>query len=87
MRRCSSSDEATSHLDAESEALIQAALARVLRGRTVLIIAHRLQLAYTADQIVVMQQGRAVETGTHHDLLAREGVYRQLVASDEGDAA
>jgi len=58
-------DEVTSHLDAESEALIQDALDRLLRDRTVLIIAHRLKLIYTADQVVVMQQGRAIETGTH----------------------
>jgi ATP-binding cassette, subfamily C, bacterial CydD len=79
-------DEATSHLDAASEALLQDALDRLLRGRTVLIIAHRLQLAYTADQVVVLQQGRAVETGQHAALLAQHGLYRQLVASYEGGA-
>jgi ATP-binding cassette subfamily C protein CydD len=78
-------DEATSHLDAASETLIQDALDRLLRGRTVLIIVHRLKLVYTADQVVVMQQGRAIETGTHAALLAQDGVYRQLVASYEGD--
>jgi len=77
-------DEATSHLDAESEALVQDALARLLRGRTALIITHRLKLAYTADQVVVMQQGRAVETGKHATLVAENGAYRQLVASYEG---
>jgi ATP-binding cassette, subfamily C, bacterial CydD len=77
-------DEATSHLDAESEALICDALDRLRRGRTVLIIAHRLTLAYTADQVVVMQQGRAVEAGTHRSLLEQGGAYRQLVASYEG---
>jgi ATP-binding cassette subfamily C protein CydD len=77
-------DEATSHLDAESEALVQDALDRLLRGRTALIIAHRLKLAYTADQVVVMQQGRAVETGKHATLVAENGAYRQLVASYEG---
>jgi ATP-binding cassette subfamily C protein CydD len=76
-------DEATSHLDAENEALIQDALTRLLQGRTVLIIAHRLKLIYTVNQVVVMQQGRAVETGQHADLLAQNGVYRQLVASYE----
>jgi ATP-binding cassette subfamily C protein CydD len=79
-------DEATSHLDAESEALIQDALDRLLRGRTVLIIAHRLKLIYTADQVVVMQQGHAIETGKHTTLLAQNGAYRQLVASYEGGA-
>ena len=77
-------DEATSHLDAESEALIQDALDRLLRDRTVLIIAHRLKLVYNADQVVVMQQGRAIETGKHDALLAQNGAYRQLVASYEG---
>ncbi len=77
-------DEATSHLDAESEALLQDALDRLLRGRTALIIAHRLKLVYTADQVVVMQQGRVVETGKHATLLAKNGAYRQLVASYEG---
>jgi len=79
-------DEATSHLDADSEALIQDALDRLLPGRTVLIIAHRLKLIYTADQVVVMQQGRAIEKGQHADLLAQNGVYRRLVASYDGGA-
>jgi ATP-binding cassette subfamily C protein CydD len=79
-------DEATSHLDSESEALIQDALDRLLQGRTVLIIAHRLKLIYAADQVVVMQQGRAIEWGKHAELLAQDGPYRQLVASYEGGA-
>jgi len=79
-------DEATSHLDAVSEALIEDALDRLLRDRTVLIIAHRLKLIYTADQVVVLQQGRAIESGRHAVLLAQNGVYRQLVASYEGSA-
>ena len=79
-------DEATSQLDAESEALIQDALRRLRHGRTVLIIAHRLKLAYAADQIIVMERGRAIETGDHHTLLAQAGVYRQLVARYEGGA-
>jgi ATP-binding cassette subfamily C protein CydD len=77
-------DEATSQLDAESEASIQDALDRLLRGRTVLIIAHRLKLVYTAERVIVMQQGRAIEAGTPAVLLAQNGVYRRLVASDEG---
>jgi ATP-binding cassette subfamily C protein CydD len=76
-------DEATSHLDAESEELIHDALDRLLRHRTVLIIAHRLKLVYSADQVVVMQQGHAVETGRHDTLLAQNGAYRQLVTSYE----
>jgi ABC-type multidrug transport system fused ATPase/permease subunit len=77
-------DEATSHLDAESEALLQAVLDRLLVGRTVLIIAHRLKLVYTADRVAVIRQGRVVETGTHTALMAETGAYWQLVASYEG---
>jgi ABC-type transport system involved in cytochrome bd biosynthesis fused ATPase/permease subunit len=79
-------DEATSHLDSESEAMVQEALHRLLRGRTVLIVAHRLKLVYTADLVVVMRQGRVVETGTHQALLATGGEYRHLVASYQGNA-
>ena len=78
-------DEATVHLDAASEALIQEALARLLHGRTVLIIAHRLNLAYRADQVVVLDQGRAVEAGSHSDLLASGGMYRRLVTTNKAD--
>jgi ATP-binding cassette, subfamily C, bacterial CydD len=78
-------DEATASLDDRSEALIQGALARLTAGRTVLIIAHRLALAYAADQIVVMDAGRAVETGSHEGLLAQGGLYRQLVESYAND--
>ena len=77
-------DEATAHLDARSEALVQESLAQLMRGRTVLIIAHRLKLAYAADQIVVMDAGRAVEEGDHQTLLRRGGLYGQLVASYQG---
>ena len=76
-------DEATASLDAGSEALIRDALARLTAGRTVLIIAHRLALAYAANQIVVMDAGRAVETGSHAALLAQDGLYRRLVATYE----
>jgi ABC-type multidrug transport system fused ATPase/permease subunit len=73
-------DEATANLDAHSEALIRDALARLVAGRTVLLIAHRLELAYSADQIIVMDAGRAVETGTHAALLAQDSLYARLVA-------
>ncbi|MCU0503652.1 MAG: hypothetical protein MUC51_18180, partial [Anaerolineae bacterium] len=78
-------DVATASLDIRSEALIRDALARLMAGRTVLIIAHRLALAYTADRIVVMDAGRAVETGSHEGLLAQGGLYRQLVESYTND--
>ncbi len=71
-------DEATSHLDSENEALVQAALARALQGRTALVIAHRLSTIVAADQILVIDQGRVAERGTHDELLAAGGVYAEL---------
>jgi len=71
-------DEATSHLDSESEALIQEALKRVMAGRTSIVIAHRLSTILAADQILVMDRGKIVERGTHHELLSLNGLYTQL---------
>jgi ABC-type multidrug transport system fused ATPase/permease subunit len=71
-------DEATSHLDSESEQLVQQALERVAQGRTVFIIAHRLSSVWRADKIVVIEDGRLLELGNHEDLLASKGVYRRL---------
>jgi ATP-binding cassette subfamily B protein len=71
-------DEATSQLDSQSEALIQAALERVMRGRTSLVIAHRLSTILAADLILVLDGGRLVEQGAHAELLAQGGLYSQL---------
>ncbi|MEW5956811.1 MAG: thiol reductant ABC exporter subunit CydD [Chloroflexota bacterium] len=72
-------DEATANLDPETEAQIQTAIEQLLAGRTALIIAHRLSTVQTADQILVLNQGRVVETGTHRTLLSQQGLYHRLV--------
>jgi ATP-binding cassette, subfamily B, bacterial len=73
-------DEATSALDAESERMVQAALETAMRDRTTLVIAHRLATVLRADRIVVLDQGRIVDIGTHADLVARGGLYARLAA-------
>jgi ATP-binding cassette subfamily B protein len=79
-------DEATSALDAESERAVQVALARLAKGRTTLVVAHRLATVRAADRIVVMEAGRIVATGTHEALLAEGGLYARLAALQFADA-
>jgi ATP-binding cassette subfamily B protein len=72
-------DEATSALDAESEHLVKEALERLMRGRTTLIIAHRLSTVMSADRVVVLDGGQVVQSGPHAALVREDGIYRRLV--------
>ena len=71
-------DEATSSLDAESENLLQQALQKLMQNRTVIAIAHRLATVKKVGRIIVMDQGRIVDSGSHDDLTAKEGIYARL---------
>ena len=76
-------DEATASIDSASEAALQRALEVTLRGRTALVVAHRLSTVRSADRILVLEGGRIVEEGSHAELLARRGVYAGMVAPVE----
>ena len=77
-------DEATSHLDSESEVAIQQAFDEILRNRTAIVIAHRLSTIVDADRILVVDDGRLVESGTHSHLLSRGGLYSELYRTQIG---
>ena len=79
-------DEATSSIDTRTEALVQDAIARLLQGRTSFVIAHRLSTVTQADQVLVIQQGQIVESGTHAELIAQQGIYANLYALQLGAA-
>lgn len=78
-------DEATSSLDSESERLIKDALDRLMLGRTTLVIAHRLSTVVSSDQILVLHEGRIVDSGRHEGLMTREGIYRNLYLKQHGN--
>jgi subfamily B ATP-binding cassette protein MsbA len=76
-------DEATSQLDLEAERIVQSALERLIQGRTVFIIAHRLSTVRNAHQIVVLDKGKIVQQGSHSELVEKEGLYRRLYQTQE----
>ena len=71
-------DEATAYIDPENEAVVQRAVAKLVEGKTVIVIAHRLSTVQNSDAIMVLDHGRIIERGTHDDLIAQKGTYYQL---------
>ena len=75
---CANGNEATASLDPENEVLIQRAIAKLVEGKTVIMIAHRLRTVVDADQIIVLEDGKLAELGTHEELMEKKGLYEKL---------
>ena len=76
---CANRNEATAYTDPENEAIIQQSVARLVQGKTLIVIAHRLSAITDADQILVMDQGRIVQNGDHDSLMEEDGIYRNFI--------